>query len=254
MSDFFVKEVTPFAKVTYDSWPSTTKQEGLYWEERWKFSDKSVYNRAVRAVWVWSTKDNIKNWTEFQRRIKHLFAARLELETMMEWILDEQNDNILGFIQFEMERNCENGSSQLQFWSMDRELHLYGLNATNLLNWQSSLSEIDQIILEAINRVVILGSDAQMIAVTRQVNSILQNLYNRIKCIIPWKGIISGGPMLPYQKIQLIRSETAVKGFLSFEFRVAGAKPKDLCHIKDLKFPALSDTSNLWIHHGINQN
>ena len=254
MRDLFTKEVTPFARITYGNWPSSDKQEGLYWEERWKFTDKTIYNRATRVVWIWSAKEPARNWIDLQRRIKHLFSSYLELDTMMEWIIEGRESNILGFVKFTTGQETEIGSDQLQFWSMDREFHLYGVNDTNLSRWSNTSSEINQIICEAIDRWIKLGSDEQLIAVTKQLNLILKNLYNRITCTCPWNGIISGGPMLPYQKFLLSQSESALKGFFSFEFRIACAKPKDLGWIKDLKLPTLSETSNIWIHHGINRS
>ena len=99
MEDFFKKEVMPFAKVKIGDLDTENFNEEPREFERWSYMDKGVFNKAVRVEWNFKTKSPSVKWTEFQRRVKHLLAVKLELDTIVDWIIDTQNQNVLELIK-----------------------------------------------------------------------------------------------------------------------------------------------------------
>ena len=251
MDEFFKKEITPFAKVKYDHALMAEKEIGLFWAERWKFTDRGLYNRAVKVSLNLLTEDSTQNWTEFQRRVKHLLAVRLELETILEWTMESWQQNSLGLINV-VNAPKQKGRLEFNFWNADQHVSTMGLDKDLFSHWSTILEESNDLIFSAIHDLISKRNEEQIGELMRQFNKILSKIYDELICVCPWEGLITGGPMLPEQVIHSLRNERKFITLCSFEFCIIGARPRDHQLLKDLKFPALSANSQIWIHHGSN--
>lgn len=249
MDDFFKKEITPFARVTVENEPEEI-ESGIKWFERWKFLDTGVYNRAVKVRWGIKADLPIRNWTEFQRKVKHLIATRLEFDTILDWIAEEIHQGNLKLIRLPENSVTTPLEKAFDFWTWDQEIFQNGVRACNFYEDETWKRNLDDIMISAIQDVVINNSNAELIAMKKQFNEILREIYDLVICTCPWDGKIQGGPFLPNQNIKLIASEGHSNITCNFEFCILGARARDMDWLKDLKFPALSSTSQIWIHHG----
>ena len=253
MDDFFRKEITPFAKIEIGEKSILGKIE-IKWLERWKFIDAGVYNRAVKIQWDMIANLPKENWTEFQRRVKHLIATRLELDTMLEWIAEEVHQGYLKLIRLPESDEPIAYNQNFNFWMWDQEIKHLGVKACLFEDETQLRKELDNLMVAAIQAVLALNSDAKLIELKKQMNEVLREIYDLIICTCPWEGRISGGPMLPNQKIEVNIEPEITKLTGHFEFVILGARPADLDWIKDLKLPALSHSAQVWIHHGARRN
>ena len=252
MDDYFKKEVSPFARAQIGEISENEFQKGLKTVERWKFSDHGLFNRAVGVEWNFEAKIPVTNWTEFQRRAKHLIAVELELETIVDWIIESQDQNIVKLIRVEAEQNTDqkgtfNFSS---FWDWDEDIDFNGTQAWLFTHRLEAKQELRVLMDNAMNKVLNDQTDGPLIEVKKQLNDILRSLYDIVICTCPWEGKISGGPMLPNQKITFQQKEGLTRLACRFEFSILGARAIDMRWLKDLKFPALSNSSMILIHHG----
>ena len=249
MEDFFKKEITPFARVSIGMVQETVNHE-LKWLERWKYIDNGVYNRAVKVKWNLTSNLPVNNWTDFQRRVKHLIAARVELDTMLDWIAEEAHQGHLNLIKLPDDSITEPLESIFDFWGWDQEIFQFGARACLFHDDQVWKSNLDALMLSAVQTVLNTGSDKELIQIKKQLTEIMREIYDLIICTCPWDGIINGGPMLPSQNIQIAISENSTRISCSFEFSILGGRTRDLGWLKDLKFPELSNTAQIWIQHG----
>ena len=252
MDDFFKKEITPFARVSVGN-VLDIKENEIKWLERWKYIDNGVYNRAVKINWNMVSNSPVNNWTDFQRRIKHLIAARIELDTMLDWIAEEAHQGHLNLVRLPENSITEPLGSIFDFWSWDQGIFQNGSQACLFNNDQHWKSKMDSLMISAVQSVLNSGSDRELIQVKKQLAEIMREIYDLIICTCPWEGVINGGPMLPNQEIQVsIEGDNTVIS-CNFEFSVLGGRSRDLRWIKDLKFPELSHTAQIWIQHGANR-
>ena len=249
MEDYFKKEVTPFARAQIGEIPDEKFEKGIRSFERWKFSDTGVFNRAVGVEWNFEANLPLTNWTEFQRRAKHLLAVELELETLIDWIVDSKDQNIIRLVHIEPEQ--ENDYPVFpSFWDWDEDIDLNGSKAWVFLHREEAKMKLRTLMDSVINQVLNDKTDGPLIEVKKQLNDILRSLYDIVICSCPWEGRIVGGPMLPLQKIVFQQKENLTRIACRFEFSILGARTADMNWLKDLKFPALSNSSVIIIHHG----
>ena len=252
MDDFFRREITPFARISIGS-TLETEENKIEWLERWKYIDNGVYNRAVKIKWNMISNIPVNNWTDLQRRVKHLLAARIELDTMLDWIAEEAHQGHLNLVRLPENSITEPSGSVFDFWSWDQEICRNGSQACLFNDDQCWKSEVNSLMVSAIHSVLNTGSDRELIQIKKQLTEIMREIYDLIICTCPWEGVINGGPMLPNQEIQVsIREDNTVIN-CSFEFSILGGRARDIRWLKDLKFPELSNTAQIWIQHGANR-
>lgn len=249
MDDFFKKEITPFARVTFGS-ESDEIESDINWIERWKFMDTGVYNRAVKVQWNMISNLPVGNWTEFQRKVKHLIATRLEFDTIMDWIAEDIHQGNLNLIKLPEGSDTTPLEKFFDFWTWDQEIFQHGARACNFDSDESWKRTLDDIMISALQEVLNKNTNTELIAMKKQFNEILKEIYDLIICTCPWDGKIMGGPLLPNQSIEVALIEGRSKITCKFEFSILGARARDFNWLKDLKFPTLSPTSQIWIHHG----
>lgn len=195
-------------------------------------------------------KQIVSNWTEFQRRIKHLLAVRLEFETLMEWIKEVMTEDHLKLIKLVKPASVTIPSYGQDFWSLDRDIQNFGIQIELLDKTGALMEHLDQNILRVLERAINEGTDSPLIEIKKHINKVLKNLYDCIICTCPWDGKITGGPMLPNQQIKVQMTDKGMYMIGRFEFLIIGARPADIIWLQDLKFPALSQTAQIWIQHG----
>ena len=249
MDDFFKKEITPFARVSVGN-EQVARENGIGWLERWKFIDNGVYNRAVKVNWNMSSNLPVNNWTDLQRRIKHLIAARVELDTMLDWIAEAAHQGHLNLIKLPDDSVIEPIDAEFDFWNWDQLIFQSGAQSCIFQNDKIWKNKLDNLMVSAMQTTLNKGSDKELIQIKKQLSEILREIYDLIICTCPWDGVISGGPMLPNQEIQIVMTENETKINCRYEFSVLGGRARDLNWIKDLKFPELSHTAQIWIQHG----
>lgn len=252
MDDFFKKEITPFARVSFGDTLAKEENE-IKWLERWKYIDNGVYNRAVKVRWNMVSSSPVNNWTDLQRRVKHLIAARIELDTMLDWIAEEAHQGYLNLIKLPENSITEPSGSVFDFWSWDQEIFQNGSRACLFNDNQCWKSKMDSLMISAIQSVLNTGTDRELIQIKKQITEIMREIYDLIICTCPWEGIINGGPMLTNQEIQISIRENNTVIDCGFEFSILGGRERDLRWLKDLKFPELSNTAQIWIQHGANR-
>ena len=192
----------------------------------------------------------ITNWTEFQRRVKHLLAVRLELETVFEWMTESLNEKHLQLIDTVLQAEKDLPNYGQNFWTLDQEIMAHGIQPKLLYKSAQVLKNLDIKILEVLDVVANDKSDVPLVELKKQINRILKNIYDHIICLCPWVGKITGGPMLPQQLIKIKPNNGLTEMTGDFEFSILGARAADLKWISDLKFPALSKNAQLWIQYG----
>ena len=216
--------------------------------------EKGVYNKAMKVKIRLLLEKPVTNWTEFQRRVKHLLAVRLELETVLEWVSDAFESNAMQLIKIVKPQDDYRPSYGQDFWLLNKNIMDYGIQPILMECKESILTNLDRDILKVLKEVVKNQTDKPLIELKKQINRILKSLYDHIICTCPWEGKITGGPMLPNQTIKINTSTEMAWMTGEFEFLILGARNRDMNWIKDLKFPALSQTSQIWIHHGAKRN
>ena len=251
MDDYFKKEVAPFARPRSDEVGLNDFHKGIRKAERWSFLDKGVYNRAVKIKWDLEVRCNTQNinWTEFQRRAKHLLAVELELETIIDWIIESCNKNTLKLIRVEPE-NKQITEISNSFWNWDLDIEVNGLKAFIFTQRESAKLELEHLMDVVLMDVLEKNSDGPLIEVKKHLSDVLREIYDLVICTCPWEGRIWGGPMLPQQKLEFNCSDRTIKIKCRFEFSILGARAADLVWLKDLKLPALSHSSVINIHYG----
>ena len=252
MDDFFKKEITPFARVSVGN--GQNRENGILWFERWKFIDNGVYNRAVKVSWDMSSNLPVNNWTDLQRRIKHLIVTRIELDTMLDWIAEEVHQGYLNLIKLPDESITEPMNAEFDFWNWDQLIFQFGARACLFQNDKIWKDKLDNLMVLAIQTTLNTGSDKELIQIKKQFSEIMREIYDLVICTCPWDGVINGGPMLPNQEINTVLTENETKINCHYEFSVLGGRARDLKWIKDLKFPELSHTAQIWIQHGASRN
>ena len=87
-----------------------------------------MFNRAVGIEWNFETSLPIANWTEFQRRAKHLIAVELELETIIDWILESMDQNTMKLVRVDPELLNEkvDVTDFTSFWDWDQDIDING--------------------------------------------------------------------------------------------------------------------------------
>ena len=195
-------------------------------------------------------KQPITNWTEFQRRIKHLLAVRLELETVFEWMAESLKEKHLQLIETVAQIESDVPSYGQYFWLLDQDIMKHGIQPSLVHKTEQIIKDLDVRILEVLDTVANERSDVPLVELKKQINKILRNCYDHIICLCPWVGKITGGPMLPQQVITVKTEHGLTEMIGNFEFSILGAREMDMKWMSDLKFPALTKNAQLWIQHG----
>ena len=249
MDDFFDKNIMPLARPKFramDNLPAKSEIESF---DRWKFVDRFLYNKAIRVNWTMKDIPSNQNWTEFQRRAKHLFAAWLELETVLEWISESVNVDHLRLIKL-TEDLVQTDKDPVSFWLWTEEIREHRTGATIFQHPEHAKNEFYALCSEAMTNYANTGVDHFIIDVKKKLNEVMVEVYDLVVCRTPWIGRIENGPMLPEQDFVIFMNEGQSAVCCKYEFLIIGARRKDLGWLRELKIPALSETSQLTIHYG----
>ena len=205
----------------------------------------------MHVKWGWKDLASSTNWSEFQRRCKHLIAIRLELETILEWVEDFKGENIIGLIQptvpFKVNSNQEILTS---FWFWDEEIKNRQFEASVFKLRQEVGNELDKFMDYAIRNYVDSNSDLALIDIKKQISSTIRAIHELVSYPKTWKGLINGGPLLPEQQFLITQKENGTDAVCVYDFTVAAAQEKYLGKIQDIQIPALSMSSKMSIHYG----
>lgn len=249
MEDFFKKEITPFARVKVGDIDYEKFQEEPREFERWSFLDNGIFNRAVKVEWGFKTSSPTVMWTEFQRRMKHLLAVKLELDTMIDWACDSQNQNVLNMVKM-VTLDKASTTTAASFWFWDEDIQKNGFRALIFHQKEFVQDTLSNLMVSAMKKYLDENVDSLLIDIKKQLGNILRSIYDIVICTCPWEGKITGGPMLPSQAITVSRMNEITYISCKLEFSILGARPIDLKWIEDLKFPAISPTALIQIHFG----
>ena len=214
--------------------------------------DKELYNRAVHFEWGFQNLTSNQNWSEVQRRCKHLITVRLEIETIMEWFLEVRKEDILQLIEPVQMTTRPRTRLNPSFWFWDDDIKANGSEAFLLTEQAACKKELDHIMTQAMVTFANTKSDHFIIDVRKQMAKILETLFEACTLKTYWDGIITGGPMIPEQEFLIFPKGDMADMVMLGEFIIVAAKKRNLTWLKEIKIPAMSMSSNLHIHYGAN--